>query len=54
VLEGVDPDLAGSPGLACYLLELRVALESARASDARTNARASFYRHLNEEQGAEA
>jgi hypothetical protein len=53
-LAGAEPELTGSPDLACYLVELRLALEHARMSEERLNARSLFARCLNEEQAAEA
>jgi hypothetical protein len=53
-LAGIQAELTGSPGLAYYLLELRLALEGARTSEERMNARSLFSRRLNEEQAAEA
>lgn len=52
-LDGVELQLSGSPGLACYLLELRLAFERARTSDEYMDARSLFHRRLNEEQTAE-
>ena len=53
-LAAAEPELTCSPGLACYLLELRLALEHARISKERMDARSLFTRRLNEEQAAEA
>jgi hypothetical protein len=53
-LAGAEAELTGSPDLARYLLELRLALEDARTSEERMNAHSLFARRLNEEQAAEA
>lgn len=54
VLESVTPELRRSPALACHLIELRLALESAGEATREARARSLFSRRLNEEQAAEA
>ncbi|MGH3132299.1 MAG: hypothetical protein ACRDNY_00900 [Gaiellaceae bacterium] len=54
MLEPVNSELTSSPALARHLIELRLALESARGAEDETRARSLFYRRLNEEQAGEA
>lgn len=54
VLEAVEREIASSPTLARYLLELKLVLERTRASKEDTPARTLFYRLLNDELAAEA